>query len=376
MSKQLRANLLTPQGLAQGTLSFGAIINDIVIDDTVQTAKVNKDAPYILPGFIDTHVHGGGGADTMDGADGVRTLAQFHLSHGTSTLYPTTITNPWDNIIAALQGVKTVMASANGLPSIPGVHLEGPFISPQRLGAQPPNALEPEQEKLDELLALDVIRLLTLAPEIGGAATACQQFVAANVRLSVGHSRASFEEVMTIATLVQQAGGTLGFTHLYNAMGGLAGREPGIVGAALANPDAYAELIFDEQHVHRGSFLAALHAKPEHLTLISDAIRAAGMPEGETELGGQRAVYQDGAVRLADGTLAGSVLTLDTALKNAVAAGVPLLQCSHLLSRNPARYMGLADRGELVAGKRADLVVLDTAFNVLEVYVAGQKLVG
>ena len=330
---------------------------------------------FILPGFIDTHVHGGAGADTMDGAEGVRTLARFHLSHGTTTLYPTTITSPWENVLAALKGVREVITTKDvGLPDIPGAHLEGPFISPERLGAQPPFTLPISQERLDEALALNVVRLVTIAPELEHAALAAERFAGACVRLSVGHSRASAEEVQSFAAAVRRAGGTLGFTHLYNAMGGLAGRDPGIVGAALADSEAYAELILDGQHVHEVSFLAALGAKPNHLHLVTDATRAAGLGEGETRLGGRKVIYKDGAVRLKDGTLAGSALTLDVALRNAVAAGLTLQTVSRMLSATPAGYMGLTDRGTLEVARRADVVVLNGKLEVEEVYVAGRKV--
>ena len=331
---------------------------------------------YLLPGFIDTHLHGGGGGDTMDGAVGVRTLARFHLRHGTTTLYPTTITNPWEQVLNALNGVREVReAKEPDLPDIGGAHLEGPFISVKRLGAQPPFTLEPSQERVEEVLSLGVVSLVTTAPELPGALLAARTFAVAGVRVSVGHTVADFETVRTFTKTVQAAGGTAGFTHLYNAMSPLQSRAPGAVGAALADSASYAELIFDTHHVYEGSFLAAFAAKPEGLHFVTDSIRACGLEEGETELGGQKASVKNGAARLADGTLAGSVLTLDRALRNAVEAGLSLAQASRLLSQTPAQYMGLRDRGSLEPGKRADIVVLDEDLNVLEVYVAGRKVV-
>ncbi len=244
--------------------------------------------PYILPGFIDTHVHGGDGGDTMDGAQGVRTLARFHVQRGTTTLLPTTMTNPWEEVLGALRGVKEVAEQGDEtLPSIPGAHLEGPFISPERLGAQPAYTLEPTAEHVREVLDLGIVKLVTLAPEIAGAVGAAKHFAQAGVRVSVGHTNATFEEVKALVNAVREAGGIVGFTHLFNAMSALGSRAPGAVGAALAEGDAYAELIFDTHHVHPGSFLAALSAKPERLHLITDAIRACGLREGGTELGGQ-----------------------------------------------------------------------------------------
>lgn len=366
---RLEGRLVLPRGVVSGQLEFSETITGLEADP-------GSSGPYLLPGFIDTHLHGGGGGDTMDGVDGVRTLARFHLAHGTTTLYPTTITNPWEAILHALMGVKEVQADPDPtLPSIPGVHLEGPFISPDRLGAQPPCTLEPTATLLDELLRDDVIRLVTLAPELGGSLEAARRFAEAGVRVSVGHTTADAERVAELAQTVRGAGGTLGFTHLYNAMGRLAGREPGVVGAALADRDAYSELILDLRHVHATSFLAAMHAKLERLHLITDSIRANGLGDGETELGGQRVTVKDGAATLPDGTIAGSTLTLDRALQNALELGVDLAQASRMLSATPARYLGLYDRGELSVDKRADIVVLDDDLEVQEVYVAGQRVV-
>jgi len=360
---------VTPSDIFTGELQIGATVRRVI--------PRRLEGPYILPGFIDTHVHGGGGGDTMDGALGVRTVAAFHLRHGTTTLLPTTLTNPWERVLEALQGVKAVMREADPeLPSIPGVHLEGPFINPERLGAQPSFALNPTPERLSALLALEVVRIVTLAPELPGALAAARLLAGSGVRVSVGHTRASYEQVMELLTAVRAAGGLTSFTHLYNAMGQLSSRTPAAVGAALSATDAYAELIFDLHHVHPGAMLAALAAKPRHLFLISDAIRATGCGDGESELGGQRVRVSGGAVRLHDGTLAGSVLTLDQALRNTVAMGVPLTQASAMLSSIPARYLGLTDRGAIEPGLRADLVVLDDDLQVREVYLAGRKVIG
>ena len=166
----------------------------------------------------------------------------------------------------------------------------------------------------------------------------------------------------------------MGFTHLYNAMGGLAGRAPGIVGAALADREAWAELILDLHHVHPGAARAAWAAKGDLLILVTDAIRAAGRGDGETELGGQKVTVAGGAARLADGTLAGSVLTMDVALRNAVSIGVGLPRASHAASAAPAAYLGLEDRGQIEAGLRADLVVLGPELGVREVFVEGRPV--
>jgi len=368
---ELRGTLVLPSGLFRGVLRYGSFIEAVELDGEGGGAL-----PFILPGFVDTHVHGGGGFDTMDGADGVTAMARFHLRHGVTTLLPTTITNPWSEVMAALAGAAEVRAAHSDqvMPDLPGVHLEGPFISPHRLGAQPPFAVLPTRDLVEEVLEAGVVRLVTLAPELEHSAAAAGRFAAAGVRVSFGHTVATAEQVALVADVVRARGGTVGFTHLFNAMSQLGSREPGAVGAALADAEAYAELILDLHHVHPTSFRAALAAKPGRLHLITDAVRACGMAEGVSELGGQRVVVKDGAVRLEGGALAGSVLTLDQALRNAVeSGGVDLPTASRALSGVPARYLGLADRGEITVGRRADLVVLGADLQVQDVYVAGRR---
>jgi len=378
--RKLTGTLLLPGGPVRGSIEFDETIAVVEVSGAADLDEPG--APLIAPGFIDTHVHGGAGGDTMDGAQGVARLAAFHLKHGTTTILPTTMTNPFDRVLAALRGVSEIMAeqvaaggAVPGLPSIPGAHLEGPFISKSRLGAQPDFAIDPTPEAVLEVLATGVVRIATLAPEVGQAVAAGRVFAEAGVRVSVGHTVAGHAAVAELAASVRSAGGTLGFTHLFNAMPGLGSREPGVVGAALADPEAYAELILDMHHVHPVSFLAAAAAKPGRLHLITDAIRATGTGDGSSELGGQPVTVAGGAARLADGTLAGSVLTLDEALRNAVGAGVTPTAAVAMLSAIPAAYLRLRDRGSLAVGLRADLVVLDGSLNVESVYVGG-RLVG
>lgn len=364
--------LVLPHGVVLGRIGFGERVTELEV-----TGASWRDAQcVIVPGFVDTHVHGGGGADTMDGPDGVRALARFHARHGVTTLLPTTITHPWASVMAALAGVREVMAEDReaGAARVPGAHLEGPFINPRRLGAQPPHAVLPEAELVEEVLATGVVRVVTLAPELEHAAAAAARFAAAGTRVSFGHTIAGAAEVASVARAVRAGGGVVGFTHLFNAMTQMVGREPGVVGAALADEDAFAELIYDTHHVAQASFRAALAAKPTRLHLVTDAIRACGLGDGASELGGQRVVVKGGAARLEDGTLAGSVLTLDQALRNAVGAGVPLHRASRALSGVPAAYLGLADRGELRLGALADLVVLDADLAVRDVFVGGRPV--
>lgn len=372
MTQTLSGKLVLPDGTIQaGTLHFSANIEQI-------TAQGSSDDVYILPGFIDTHVHGGGGGDTMDGPDGIRTMARMHAGHGTTTLLPTTMTNPWENVLYALNAVREVMngGGVEGGADIVGAHLEGPFISPKRLGAQPPNTVDPTPERVQELLDLGVIRALTIAPEQPEAFAAGETFAKAGVRVGVGHTVADADMVTDFLKTVHAAGGRSSATHLYNAMGGVQGREPGPPAALMSDPHTYLEVILDFVHVHPTSFLLACAAAPNRTMLITDAMRAAGLGDGISELGGQKVIVKNGEAHLESGSLAGSVLTMDVALRNAVAAGLPLARASQMSSAVPAQSLGLTDRGELRAGLRADFVVLSPELNVLDVYVAGRKVSG
>jgi N-acetylglucosamine-6-phosphate deacetylase len=373
----LEGRILSPAGWIEGSIRFDRRVLELI------PGRISAQAPWIVPGFIDVHVHGGGGADTMDGEDEVLELARFHASHGTTALLPTTITNPWLNVLEALRYVRRAMKMQSesvqigaGLAGarVLGAHLEGPFISPKRLGAQPPFTLEPTPERLAEALEFGVIRVVTLAPEINRGLEAAQAFAAAGVRVSVGHTAATTEQVELCLEVVHRSNGVASGTHLFNAMGGLEGRNPGVVGALLGNPRAWAEVILDGHHVHASSFRTAVHAKPERLMLITDAIRAAGMPEGEYDLGGQTVFVRNGIATLEGGSLAGSLLTMDLAVRNAVKAGLSLETAVKLASAHPAAYLGLEKKGSLTIGHDADIVVLNEHLNVSGVHVEGRQV--
>ena len=378
MTRTRHGRIVLEDRVAVGRLDFDQRIVALDAGAALDPHDPQHEAlPWILPGFVDAHVHGGGGGDAMDGPDGVRTLAAAHLRHGTTTLLPTTLTAPWPDVTAALRGIAAVRAEADpALPDLPGAHLEGPFISPDRLGAQPPHAQRPTPERLDELLALDVVRVATVAPEIPGALDAVARLARAGVRVSAGHTRADADTTDAFFAAIAAAGGTAGATHLFNAMGGLEGRAPGTAGAVLASADAYAELICDGHHVARAAAMTALRAKGRRLLLITDAIRAAATDARDTTLGGQPVRIEGGAARLADGTLAGSVLTMDRAVATLIGFGATWPQAAYAAATAPARYLGLDDRGALRPGLRADLVVLDPDGTVREVLRAGRTVAG
>jgi N-acetylglucosamine-6-phosphate deacetylase len=369
---RLEGRILTPGGWVDGLIEFNREIQGI----HPETRATHPGALHIIPGLIDVHVHGGGGFDTMDGAAGVRGLARFHARHGTTALLATTITNPWPSVLNALNGVREAMDNpALEGATVLGVHLEGPFVSPQRLGAQPPDTVLATPERVQAVLGPDVVRVVTIAPEMPHAIEAITAFARANVRVSLGHTTASAEQATAALEVVKRAGGVSSCTHLWNATGGLEGRQPGVPGAILADKNAFAELILDGHHVHTASFLTAYNAKPDRLMLITDSIRAAGLQDGQSELGGQIVTVQDGIARLPSGTLAGSLLTMDRAVRNAVKAGLSLENAVRLASTHPANYLGLPNKGRLEIGADADIVVLNDALEVQSVYVGGQRIV-
>ena len=365
-SKTTTACILTPQGWIRGVLTFG---ERIVAIDGEAVAAPAADELLALPGFIDLHVHGGGGHDVMDGAGAVDTVARTHARHGTTSLLATTMTAPRADIERALADVgRAIRARAPGAARVLGVHLEGPFINAGRLGAQPPQARVGTADELAALHALAAIRVLTLAPEIEGHLDFIRQLKAAGVVPQIGHSNGTYED--GVAALEAGAGG---FTHLFNAMSELHHRKPGMVGAAFAHAE-YAEIIPDLLHVHPGAIRAAKRAIPK-LYCVTDSTSGAGMPDGEYHLGSQTVTKCLGGVRLADGTLAGSVLTMDQALRNLVAIGIPLHEAARHVSTNPADYIGEQARGRLQAGAFADIVVMSPTLQLTQVFVEGEPIV-
>ena len=366
--------VLTPQGFVRGTLASGADGRiERISGEPVSESQVRHAAdglPLVLPGFIDLHVHGGGGRDTMEGGDASAAIARLHVRHGTTALLATTMTAPLAEIRAALDALGPACRErAPQSARVLGVHLEGPYINPGKLGAQPDFVKPASIEEIRSLHALAPIRLITLAPELPGNLDLITELREAGFQVQIGHTAGSYED--GVAALERGAGG---FTHLFNAMTGLHHREPGMVGAALAHAQ-YAEVIPDLLHVHPGAMRAALRAIP-CLFCVTDSTSAAGMPDGDYRLGSQTVTKCMGGVRLADGTLAGSTLTMDQALRNLVLTlGLGLAEASRRVSTHAADYLGLEDRGRLAAGAWADFVVLDSReLQLQRVVVEGEEI--
>ena len=354
--------ILTPDGWVVGRISFDSHVLAIVEDD------VPPDAPRIVPGFVDLHVPGGGGADVMQGTAAVRATARLHAKHGTTSFLPATITAPEAELIAALAGIGRVQADRKpGEARVLGAHMEGPYINAARLGAQPPFARDPDPAVLKTIADEGVVKLVTLAPEIEGGIDMVRQMAGAGIAVQMGHSDADYE-----TALVAIEAGARGFTHLFNAMSPLHHRAPGLAGAALAHGE-YAALIPDGVHVAPGAMKVALRTIPR-LFAVTDATAAAGMPDGAYPLGNHTVTKQGDNVFLEDGTLAGSALTMDRALTNLLGLGLSLSEASRRLSTYPADFIGRVDRGRLQPGAWADLVMLDPANQLVEVVVEGEPV--
>ena len=367
----LRGHILTPSGFVDGLLTFDAAgcVHSVTGSPADENVVRDSRLPLILPGFIDLHVHGGGGRDVMEGAEAALRVAQLHASHGTTALVATTMTAPFDDLRRAFEGVRDCAASRPvDAACILGVHLEGPYINAGKLGAQPDFARPVSPDELAQLHAIAPILLLTLAPEVAGNMAQIEALVAAGHRVQIGHTLGTYEQGVEA---LQR--GASGFTHLFNAMTPLNHRMPGMVGAALAHAQ-YAEVIPDLLHVHPGAIRIAMRAIP-HLYCVTDSTAATGMPDGDYRLGHQVVTKCLGGVRLADGTLAGSALTMEQALRNLVdKMGLGLRDASRRLSTNAADFLGLADRGRLEAGAWGDAVMLDRDLKLQGVFIEGRAL--
>lgn len=331
------------------------------------------DAPGALlsPGFIDVHIHGIAGCDTMRGEADVRAMARSVAAHGVTGFLPTTMSASFKDIRAALEGVGAAMSGTDGARVL-GCHLEGPYLNRARQGAQPPQFIV--APILDEYRRLTsglehAVKLLTLAPEVPGALE-LMDVLRDKVRLSAGHTDATCEQIGEAA-----AHGLTHITHMFNGMTALNHRAPGVPGAALIDDRLSVELIADLMHLHRTTLELCYRAKGrDRCILVTDAMEAADRPDGEYALGAHRVFVSLGAARLAEGNLAGSTLTMERAVRNMHrAAGVPLTHALQMATLNPARAIGVPG-GEIVPGAPSDLVLLDDDLNVLWTMVGGKMV--
>lgn len=365
--------ILTDGILENAVLAFDSKILGITgLDEIPADAEViDANGGYVAPGLVDIHIHGYLGEDTSDGnADGIYKMANGVMKNGVTSFCPTTMTVSMDEINQSLNVVRSLKEKSKAWDGaeILGVNLEGPFINPKKKGAQ----AETHIKKPDAKFVIDnsdIICLATMAPEMEGGYEAISEIrEKCDVVVSVGHTDATFEE-----TLKGIEAGATHITHLFNAQTPLHHRNPGVVGAALLK-DVTTELIADTFHVHKGLFELLARVKGDNLVLITDCTRAGGMPDGEYTLGGQPIFVEGVKCLLADGTIAGSVLRLNNAVKNfRDNTDLPFWKVVSAASLAPARAIGVDDRkGSLEAGKDADIIITDDDFNIVKTIIKGE----
>ncbi|WP_106816919.1 N-acetylglucosamine-6-phosphate deacetylase [Microbacterium timonense] len=332
-------------------------------------ASIDGEGGCLVPGFIDIHGHGGAGVSYDDGPDAIRAARALHRAHGTTRAVISLVTASLDDLVARVSMVADLCGED---PAILGSHLEGPFLDPGHKGAHTEALLRPaDAASIDRLLEAGrgTIRQVTLAPELPGGFDAIRRFVAAGVSVAVGHTAADADT----ARRAFDAGATV-LTHAFNAMPGIHHRAPGPVVAALRDDRVILEVISDGVHVDLDLVATLFAADGDRIALITDAMAAAGAADGRYDLGGLAVEVTGGVARLADGgSIAGSTLTQDAALRNVVDAGVPLERAVHALTAAPARAIGRRDLGHLAPGALADAVLLDQQLGVRRVWTAGHE---
>lgn len=375
MKAIVNGKIILPDSIVEGrALLFDEKIAGL--SETVPEGAEIIDAKgrYVAPGLVDIHIHGYLGEDTSDGSvEGIRKMAEGIVKNGVTAWLPTTMTVSYDDLRRAFDAVRALMDKKNNPKGaqIMGVHAEGPFINPSKKGAQAVEYIRPADAPF-LIENSDVIRIVTIAPEMPGALDCIREVTEkTSILVSMGHTAANYETAKAgIEAGVRHA------THLFNAMTPLNHRDPGVVGASLADDRVSTELIADTFHISPDLFGLVAKVKGDNLILITDCTRAGGLEDGEYTLGGQPIFVKGIECRLADGTIAGSVLKLNNAIRNMRDhTSLPLEQIVRMASINAARCIGLdKTKGSLEAGKDADIILADENFAVSETIIAGETV--
>lgn len=369
------ARLFTPAGFVPGAFEVvDGRITAARVDARAAAGEIDLRGAKVIPGLVDIHTHGNSGADFSDAdAAGLARMARYLARHGVTAFTPTSMTLPYDRLAAAFATARALRDDRpRDCARVMGVHMEGPFFSEKKKGAQ--NAAFLKKPDFEAFEALQrgcggLVRIVDVAPELDGAAEFARR-AAALCTVSVAHTDAGYAH----ACAAFEAGANH-VTHLFNAMPPIHHREPGVIGAASERETVAAELICDGHHVHPSAVRMAYRLFPGRICLVSDALRCCGMPDGEYELGGQTVRLQGGVARLSDGALAGSAANLFDCLRNAIRFGIPETEAILSATLLPARQIGAAGEiGALEPGRQADFVVCSEALEPVAVYIAGERV--
>lgn len=367
------AKIILPNSIEEGkALLFNEKIVGLVEEKDIPADAeiINAEGCFVAPGLVDVHIHGYLNEDASDGtAEGIRKMAEGVMKNGVTSFLPTTMTVSMAEIEKALDVVRSLQEESKAWKGayLAGVNSEGPFINESKKGAQAAEHIKkPDADWV--IKNSDIIKICTMAPETEGGYDAIKKITSeSSVKVSVGHTDATFEEAMKAFEC-----GATQVTHLFNAQTVLHHRKPGVVGAGLAS-DAYTELIADTFHVNKGLYTLVYKCKKDKLILITDCTRAGGMPDGEYSLGGQPIFVKGIQCLLEDGTIAGSVLRLNDAVKNfRDNTDIPLYEIVNAASLNPAKAIGLDSKGSLEEGKDADIIITDMNFDIKKTIIGGE----
>ncbi len=363
--------------LKDGLVKTNVLIHDDLIvgfcDEVLEGYEVvDAKGAYVAPGFVDVHTHGRNKCDTMDGTyESIDTISVNAMKTGVTSFCPTTMTQSIEMTRQAIQNCADYMGKENGAKVV-GVHMEGPFIEIKKKGAQPGEYVIPASvESYNAMVNGNdhAIALMTIAPEVDGSHEFIHYLVSKGVTASMGHTNATYEQAKLGITH-----GISHTTHTYNAMTPFTHREPGVVGATFDSPDVYGELILDGVHVHFGAAKTLIKEKGiDKVCLITDSMEASGLPDGEYSLGGQAVYVKNGEARLIDGVLAGSVLKMNEAVRNAYQKlNFPIYDAIRLASLNPALSINHPEIGQIAPMKKADIIFINDNIDILGVMINGK----
>ncbi|URZ14183.1 N-acetylglucosamine-6-phosphate deacetylase [Clostridium felsineum] len=381
MKAIINGKIITPSNVLENKIVlFNETIEEIIdkndfmknfnYDKNSNIEIIDAKGNYVSPGFIDVHIHGSGGYDTMDSEIKALTgISEVIVKNGVTSFLPTTMTMSKEKIYKALDNVKQCMKLKHKGSRILGAHLEGPFINEKYKGAQKEDyIIKPEYNFIEKYK--DIINVITLAPEKDFNLSFVKEIKAkTDINLSIGHSDATYEEAIDAINA-----GLDSATHLFNAMSPLHHRKPGII-SAVFNSDIYCELIADTIHINPAIYQILVRIKGlDKLILITDSMRAGCLKDGVSELGGQKVIVQNNSARLEDGTLAGSILTLNRAVRNFKEhTDIKIYEAVNMASLNPAKYLKIDDKtGSIEIGKTADITIFDDAFDIKRTIIDGQ----